>query len=247
MTNCIVCVHFRSAPVRQAYHAGKIEKNRGFAGWHRLALSLTLDARVRQMHALQRQSPPIAAAGALSTQYPRMSKRDGPVKRSSLIIPLLLSLGLLLRTAVNADRTSSLDRAFVTIAGQSELEEVRLARLALHVSSTPQIVAFATQMREVSSDLNVRLMSIAGAQHIALPVVLPASFEAQRVRLQSEQGPGFDRKYLLLEVRANRRAAAAFEHEVARGDNGALRDFARATIPMLEQTIRLAQHDIALD
>lgn len=168
-----------------------------------------------------------------------------PTLHGMLIVASALSASLLLMPTVNATPVSSPDQAFVTMAAQFGLEEIRLAGLALRTSSTPRIVRFAMSTRNVASGYNVRLMSIAGRQHMTLPIILPARFEAARTGLQSESGPGFDRRYLTLEVDANEQTASAFEREANRGESAALRNFARRAIPALQQQLQLARRDIA--
>jgi putative membrane protein len=145
----------------------------------------------------------------------------------------------------SAARFSSQDKAFVRMADQSEIGNVRIAALALRKSAEKRVVSFATRIRDVDAQLHGELCSIANAQRLRCPRVAGRIYETQLERLRRDSGSRFNLRYLRSQLRTDQQVLSAFQAEAARGTNSQFTAFAKETIPLLDQHIWLVRQDIS--
>jgi len=98
------------------------------------------------------------------------------------VAALLSLMTVCLASPASANRTNSQDTAFVRIADQYEIGDVRIAALALRKSGDQRVVSFATRMRDVDSQLHGELISIANAQRVSSPSAIGPIYESQLER-----------------------------------------------------------------
>jgi putative membrane protein len=84
---------------------------------------------------------------------------------------------------------------------------------------------------------NARLMGLSRRIHMGPAPVGPVDNGA----LESLSGREFDRAYIDNQIQAHQATIAAFEAEASGGQNQALRQFARSSLPMLHAHLRQAE------
>ena len=130
--------------------------------------------------------------------------------------------------------------AFVTAAGQANAAEIAAAQLALQVSSSPQIDAFAKQMINDHTSLGQTLMPIATAQNISVPGAPSTAQAAQLAKLKGLTGSAFDAAYAASQVAAHRQAVALFSTEASTGSDVQFRQFAAASLPTMRRHLQMS-------
>lgn len=165
--------------------------------------------------------------------------------RSFVLAGLALAVELSAALPAAAAPLSSQDAAFVKLAGQSGMAEVKLARLALSKSKSGPVTSFATHMQADHGQANAQLAAIAKQQGFRLPASVGPKNAALMTKLDAASGSTFDRRYLASQLPAHREVLAAFKREAADGSDPALVNFAKQTIPVIEKHIGMDRSDMA--
>ena len=147
--------------------------------------------------------------------------------------------------ARSAESGGGQDATFVRNASEAGMAEVRFAQLALRSSKTPQIVAFATRMRDDHTRANGQLMSLARAGGFPLSKVLSASDNGQLQGMQALHGKSFDTRYLATQLQTHQQAISLYSGEIAHGRNHNLVIFAQSQLPIIQAHLNAAQRDVA--
>jgi len=173
------------------------------------------------------------------------------VMRSKLAIAALMTASLALglaRTARAQDEAAALsDDEFVTVAAQSGLAEVITGEIALKRTTTPAVIAFAKQMIADHTKANRDLMVLAERKGITVPTQTDQEHKTVATRLESLEGPAFDREYLRGQVKDHREAVALFMSESRQGQDADLKAFATKTLPILQHHLRMVNQAAGVD
>jgi putative membrane protein len=165
---------------------------------------------------------------------------------SSFLPALAVSLVVAVSGAASAhDTHDSQDQTFVIHAAEGGMAEVALAQLALSKSSAPAVDSFAHHMLTDHTQANQQLEQIARGQGFALPKSVGPHHQMLIDQLQSETGRGFAEHYLHSQLPAHEQMLTLFRQEATSGENPRLVDFAKQTIPVIEQHIAWDRRDIA--
>lgn len=132
--------------------------------------------------------------------------------------------------------------AFARKAAESGLAEVALSRLALEKAENSRLKAFANRMVSDHGAANAELQRAANADKIGrLPDAPGDDAGAARDKLAQLQGAAFDRAYADRMVDDHEDAVALFADYVDDGGDGALKEFARKTLPTLREHLAQAK------
>lgn len=159
---------------------------------------------------------------------------------------LLCVMTVCVASPARATRLNRQDAAFVKMADEQEVTSVRIAKLALSKSSDPRVVAFATRIRDIDSQLYFELRSVALAQRADLPRTVGRENESVSAELSSESGLKFNKTYLTSQLRSDQESLASLNYEVARGSDSFLTAFAQRTIPVIDKHIWLGRRILAV-
>ncbi|HEV3154477.1 MAG TPA: DUF4142 domain-containing protein [Candidatus Baltobacteraceae bacterium] len=149
------------------------------------------------------------------------------------IIAAALCLGAGAAGAQDMNAHTSQDANFVRQAAKSGTEEVADGKTQ-RTSSNAGARTFASRMVRDHTKANTQLQAI--AQRIGMSAQLQAGIQAAKA---PEQMPGAE--YLRKEIGDHRQAIALFKTEAANGNDGNLRQYARATLPALMAHLLMAE------
>lgn len=149
-------------------------------------------------------------------------------------------------TAAVAQRRGVLrgpDRQFVIEAAQGGRAEVALGRLAQQRAGSAAVRRFGKRMVDDHSRANQELRDRSVSEGFRPPAGM-GEHTALYNRLSRLSGSGFDRVYMSEMVDDHRKDVAAFQSQARTGRNASIREFARNTLPVLREHLRMAR-DIA--
>lgn len=147
------------------------------------------------------------------------------------------------RSGVNAVLgISPTTQDFITQVAISDMFEIESARLALERATDPATRTFAQQMitdhTKTSEELK-RLVSAANLQ-VTLPTALDQAHQDKLNRLKDLNGKAFTDAYHQMQEDTHEDAVSLFKRYASGGDVAPLKDWAGATVPALEQHLKMA-------
>lgn len=161
-----------------------------------------------------------APAGAPGTSTPAASKTLGTPKPSSSL--------------------ASTDRNFLIKAAQSDVAEIQGEKTAQEKASSEAVKKFAGQMVADHTKTSDQIKPMAQNRGVPLPAAPSEKDQRDMKKMSGLSGAEFDRAYMASQVRAHRDAVALFRNEAKSGKDAELKSFAAATLPALEEHLRMA-------
>lgn len=147
--------------------------------------------------------------------------------------------------AAEANRASlsTQDRAFMRNAKESGWAEIAASRMAVQQATDPAVMEFAQRMAKDHLRVDQQLEELARNKGVRLPAV-PSTVQQEQVdQLRAVTGQAFDRRYLeQFGTQAHRKAIELYRKEAQQGRDRDVREFARATLPTLQQHLQMAQN-----
>ncbi len=135
----------------------------------------------------------------------------------------------------------SADRRFADKAAQAGMAEVQEAKLVEQKTQDPQVKQFAQRMVQDHTQANDKLEQIASAQGIDLPNKLDKSGQQDLDKLQKLSADKLDKAYMKKQVSDHHKVIQQFQKEANSGKDAQIRDFAKSTLPTLQEHERLAK------
>jgi putative membrane protein len=134
------------------------------------------------------------------------------------------------------------DQQFIQIAAQTDMLEAHAAQMAVKQAARKGIKDFGVSANLDDTTNYQRLCSI--ANNLGLPV--PKAIDAQGNKVINEltkarSGHQFDQRFARQEVKIDRQAVAAYQHEAQSGQNPALKAFASKQLPTVKLHLYEAQ------
>lgn len=136
---------------------------------------------------------------------------------------------------------SKADQTFAQKAAQGGMAEVSLGQLAEQNAASPQVKQFGERMVTDHTQANQALRQIAQQENIDLPTQPASKDQATQRRLSGLKGSAFDAAYSHDMVQDHKQDIAEFQKEAQSGQDPALKQFARKTLPTLQQHLQMAQ------
>lgn len=136
--------------------------------------------------------------------------------------------------------TNAADTDFIRKASSAGLTEIALGKLAATQASSDDVKKFAARMVADHTKSNEDLGKLAGSKGVQIAIA-PEPAQQQLIdRLKNLEGSRFDREYSDAMIRDHQLVSGIYELEANKGEDVDIRDFARKTLPMLEEHGRLA-------
>ncbi len=136
--------------------------------------------------------------------------------------------------------TPSSPEEFATMAAHSNLFEIESSRLALEASQEDAVRQFAQRMIDDHTMASQEMMSAAATDGVTnVPDSLDPRHQQMLTQLQNASPEEFDSLYLQMQVAAHQEAVTLFGNYAE--EEGALADFAGATLPTLEEHLAMVQ------
>jgi len=143
-------------------------------------------------------------------------------------------------SAGGAGSMGSADRTFVTKAAQIGLAEVQTGELAKSKAASDQAKQYGDHMVSDHTKTNDQLKQLVSSKQMDMPTAPAAKDQATLKKLQGLSGAAFDRAYLDSQIAGHKEAISAFQTEVRSGHDPELKAFATATLPNLQEHLRMA-------
>jgi putative membrane protein len=144
-------------------------------------------------------------------------------------------------TTAAASKLSAGDAKFVKTAATGGMEEVELGKLAASKASDPDVKNFGQKMVDDHSKANDQLKQIASQKGVTLPAGLNNMQKHDKAKLEKLSGAAFDRSYISMMVQDHKKDVADFQKESNSGKDGDVKSFASATLPTLQDHLKMAQ------
>jgi putative membrane protein len=158
--------------------------------------------------------------------------------------PAFMVAALIIAGVASAAQSNTLtkgDRAFIEKAAKGGVAEVELGNLAQQKAQNQQVKDFAARMVQDHSKANEELKSIASAKGVAVPAEMDKSVLKEKEKLEKLAGAKFDREYMSHMVKDHKKDVKEFANEAKNAKDGDVKNFAAATLPTLQEHLKLAQ------
>jgi putative membrane protein len=126
------------------------------------------------------------------------------------------------------------DTNFIKEAAAGGMGEVAFSKMA-EKSENPDVKRFAQRMVRDHTKANTDLTAIAGEASIEMPKMLDADHQKIHDQLQTMHETDFDRQYMRVMVNDHDQAVKLFRQEDSLGQDSRLKQFARKTLPTIEE------------
>lgn len=143
--------------------------------------------------------------------------------------------------AVNAQTASKRDVKFAECTAAHGLFEVKAGELAVSKAMTPEVRELGKTLEAQRAKSDVELKAIAAKEHITLPTTLSKKQQKCYNKLAKKEGKKFDKCYAKSMAKMHKKEVCKFKKEAKKTDDAALKSFASAAIPTLEQHEEMAK------
>ena len=145
------------------------------------------------------------------------------------------------RAAAAQDKVDRDTRQFFDKAAQGGMAEVELGKLASDKATHPEVKRFGEHMVQDHSKANQELMQLAEKHNITPTSELEGKHKKAQERLSGLSGAGFDRAYIDHMVKDHKEDIELFEKQAKNGKQGDVKQFAKQTLPTLQEHLKEAQ------
>jgi putative membrane protein len=128
---------------------------------------------------------------------------------------------------------------FLIEAMNGDIAEISMAKLAQENGSSDGVRQFGNMLERDHGRHLSQIQEMARQIGIAPPSEPPAKVRIMHDRLAAMSGAKFDKKFALVMVKEHKKAIAKYNNLAMK--NGPLADFARQTLPMLEEHLQMAR------
>jgi putative membrane protein len=144
-----------------------------------------------------------------------------------------------------AEPIEKIDTAtFTRMAASSNAFEIESSKLATQSSASEAVKQFAQQMiadhTRAGQDFKAALESVEITSSVSGPALQPKEQQALDA-LKATSGDQFEKAYVAAQVEAHGEAVAVFHNYANSGDDPALKEFAKKTLPVLEMHLEHAK------
>lgn len=136
---------------------------------------------------------------------------------------------------------SSTDATFIKKLGEGDLAEVDAGRLATQKSQNQGVRNFGQEMVTDHSKNDSELKNLAASNGMEMPSTINKEDTAEKSRLENVSGSAFDKQYVNAQVRGHEKTVELLEHEINHGQDPAVKDFAKKTLPVVKHHLALAK------
>jgi putative membrane protein len=164
------------------------------------------------------------------------------------VLPLQAAVPLVSTNANNHAGTNSnsrrfhsaLDQRFVTAAAQSGLYEIQLGE-ALAESDNPDVADYGQQLIADHTAANDQLADLADANGFKLPTTLDRAHQKRLDNLSHTPDAQMDRALIREAITSHQETIPLFQLEARLGTNPDVKNFAKTTLPTLEEHLTEAK------
>jgi len=158
---------------------------------------------------------------------------------AATLVLVLAALGLAVIPASAATPVSPADQAFLVMAAQINLTEMKLGDVALLNAQREDVKEFARTMMKEHMALNADLKVLAAQKEITLPEALDADNQQMVDKLTALKGADFDKAYIGGMYKGHKKAVKAFKAEATAATDPEVKGFVDKATPVLAEHLRL--------
>lgn len=159
-------------------------------------------------------------------------------KRTTLLLPLVLSACAPALTAPNA---SGADGLFLQAVTGSNLFEIQSSRVALSASTTPAVRSYAQMLLDDHLAARNQVAALALTRGVPLPKALPPELQLKVVTLSGLNSAAFDAAYLQEQVLAHQLTLSLIQNERTAGRDPSVTAFAERQAPVIQGHLQRAR------
>lgn len=145
------------------------------------------------------------------------------------------------RTAAKDSSLARGDRKFMETAAQDGMAEVELGKVAAQKAQSADVKAFAERMVQDHGKANSQLMQLAQAKGVNLPTALEGKHKRMLDKMSKLAPDKFDREYMDEMADEHKKDVKAFREASKDSKDADVKAFATATLPVLEEHMKLAE------
>src|SRR5687767_14256988 len=150
----------------------------------------------------------------------------------------LACLGL---TVMSSADMNSHDRKFVREAAMAGVFEVEANRLGVAKATHPEVKMHSKHMVADHTKANRELTRLARMEGIRPPTNMGGHHRSIVSKLRRLRGSSFDREHTRTQLKAHEEAVALFSSQIKSGKDRSLVNWARKTLPKLEEHLHMWQ------
>lgn len=133
------------------------------------------------------------------------------------------------------------DQTFLRKAGEINLAEIELGKLAETRATNPVVRSLGQQLRAGhKQNLEASLTPLAEKDGVALPSKLSSADEQLKDKLEKISGAQFEHQYVEAMIGGHKQAIGFFEKAIKTAKSPAVKSYAEKTLPMLQKHLSLA-------
>ncbi len=129
---------------------------------------------------------------------------------------------------------------FIRRAIEGNLAEIEAGKLAERDGASAGVRRLGRILERDHARADQQAMSVASAMGVAAPSMPSPRQQRAARRLASLSGRRFDQAFVKMQIKAHRQAIERYR-EAERGPTGPAESYAKATLPVLQRHLRLAQ------
>ncbi len=134
-------------------------------------------------------------------------------KTATMLLCLSMVSAGSIRPAQARAAVTDADKQFLAMAAQSDINEIKLSKLAEVKASNPEVKAFAHKMVAEHTNLSANMKPFATAWGLTPPTDFDPDHQAEYEKLNSLSGADFDKEYMNAMVMDHHKALDAFTEE----------------------------------
>lgn len=159
------------------------------------------------------------------------------IKSLTTIFTLALAFVLLACARENLD-----PKEFIEEAARGGMGETQMSSIALQRSQNSEIKAFAEEMINSHSKINVELAGVAGRKGVILPRETSSTQKSTASRLETLNGEAFDKEFVNALIRDHENLIKLFQINASNSPDADIKAFAVANLPKLQEHLLHAQN-----
>jgi putative membrane protein len=133
------------------------------------------------------------------------------------------------------------DEAFIKVAAQHSMTEIRLGEIAKAKAAQPGVKEFGEMLATDYAKAKEELRKLASANEITIPDNLEDQYQATVDRFEELYETEFDKSFIDQMVGDHEKNVAAFEAASRTAENPALKEFVEKTLPTLREHLKRGQ------
>ncbi len=133
------------------------------------------------------------------------------------------------------------DRKFVQAAAEGSKAEVASGQLAQSKGASDSVKQFGQRMVTDHQKAYDQLAQIASGKGVTVPTEPSKAHQRDAAKLEKLAGTDFDREYARMMVSDHKKDVSEFRKQSKSAKDPDVRNFAAATLPMLEEHLKMAQ------